>query len=349
MDDRILADHVERCLLCGESGKPVYKNLPDRLFDVPGTWDIWGCSSCDFRWLTPRPLADEIPKLYASYYTHETQDMDTRRLRLRKHIKDAILGTVLHYDNIALSRSSRRLGKVLGLLPFFRNRVLSAMMFIDGAWRGKLLDVGCGNGLFLAHMRKYGWEVAGIEPDPDAARIAREKYGIQVVAGDLKDSPLEEESLDVITMNHVIEHFADPIAQLKECRRLLKAGGKLVLAAPNIRSLGLRFYGPSWFNLDPPRHFYHFSPRSFRTCAERAGFRVQSLRTISRSSRVSWSGSHLIQKNGKWPGVNPRHISLGLRLEGRMLMTVDKLLIPLLRESGDEILMIATKDGGPGR
>lgn len=346
MDDRIQAEKVERCLLCGESGRPVYKNLPDRLFDVPGTWDIWKCPSCDLGWLTPRPLADEIPKLYASYYTHATQETDTRLLRLRRLIKDSILGTALHYDNMALSRSSRRLGKVLGLLPFLRNRISSAMMFIDGTWRGKLLDVGCGNGLFLAHMRKYGWDVAGIEPDVEAARVAREKYGIRVVAGDLKDSRLEEESLDVITMNHVIEHFVDPVGQLKECRRLLKTGGRLVLAAPNIRSLARRLYGPSWFNLDPPRHFYHFSPRSFRACAERAGFHVRSLRTISRSSHVSWSASRLIQKNGKWPGIDRRHISPGLRLQGRMLMAVDRLLIPLLKESGDEILMIATKEDG---
>lgn len=84
------------------------------------------------------------------------------------------------------------------------------IMYSDGARKGRLLDVGCGSGEFLAQMRELGWDVFGVEPDPQAARVAREQFGLTVWPGALAEASFPDGFFDAVTLNHVIEHVADP-------------------------------------------------------------------------------------------------------------------------------------------
>jgi 2-polyprenyl-3-methyl-5-hydroxy-6-metoxy-1,4-benzoquinol methylase len=152
-------------------------------------------------------------------------------------------------------------------------------MFLPALACGQLLDIGCGNGSFLAGMRERGWEVQGLEPDSEAADLARKRHGLKVITGTLEETSLSVSSVDAITLNHVIEHVPDPVGLLSECRRILKPGGKLVVATPNVESLAHRMSGVRWQHLDPPRHLCLFSSRALTACVEKAGLQPESLHT----------------------------------------------------------------------
>src|SRR5439155_14826299 len=115
-------------------------------------------------------------------------------------------------------------------------------------------EVGCGTGWYLARMRDLGWSVIGAEMDPQAAKVANEYRQLPVFVGTLDEAQFPEGSFDAITMNHVFEHVPDPNPFLKECYRLLSPGGHLILAMPNLNSLGHRIFGRHSRGLETPRH-----------------------------------------------------------------------------------------------
>jgi len=117
----------------------------------------------------------------------------------------------------------------------------------------------------------------GVEPDPEAVKGAQAEFGLNVFHGTLEEACLQSGYFDAITMNHVIEHLADPVGTLKECCRVLKPGGELVIVPPNIVSLGHKIFTRGWGGLEPPRHLYLFSPGTLSACAQRAGLNVQRL------------------------------------------------------------------------
>jgi len=139
---------------------------------------------------------------------------------------------------------------------------------------GKLLDVGCGRGNFLAAMTKLGFSVYGTELTDASAARSRRKFPDRVFTGDVTALKLEDSSFHKVTLWHVVEHLRDPALVLREVWRILKPGGRVVLAQPNIESLQAAIGGPKWFHLDTPRHLFHFSPRSLRHLLREAGFTV---------------------------------------------------------------------------
>lgn len=121
--------------------------------------------------------------------------------------------------------------------------------------KGKLLDIGAGTGDFLAFAKAKNWEVMGIEPSEKAKELARKK-GVPFV----EDSQeLSDNSFDVITMWHVLEHVRDLDKQLSELKRICKPGGYVIIAVPNFKSYDAKFYKEFWAAYDVPRHIWHFS------------------------------------------------------------------------------------------
>lgn len=265
--------------------------LRDRFFNAPGVWSLLECQRCGLVWLNPQPVSEDIGNLYVDYFTHmiETSAATSLRPRTdwRQKVKMSVLATNFGYFHALPTPAWECLGKVGGLLPLLYDWVGRLVMYLPAAARGRLLDLGCGDGAFLAAMRERGWEVLGVEPDPEAARLARERYGLEVITGTLEVAALPTASVDAITLNHVIEHVPDPVALLEECGRVLQFGGKLVIATPNVESLGHRLLGASWPDLDPPRHLNLFSLRTLQASVEKAGLRTEFLR--SRVAFRSWA------------------------------------------------------------
>jgi 2-polyprenyl-3-methyl-5-hydroxy-6-metoxy-1,4-benzoquinol methylase len=121
--------------------------------------------------------------------------------------------------------------------------------------KGNLLDIGAGTGDFLVVAKNNGWKITGIEPGEKPKAIAVNK-GVSF-ANDL--SELENNSFDIITMWHVLEHVPNLEFQIKELKRLLKPNGTILIAVPNFNSFDANYYGKFWAAFDVPRHLWHFS------------------------------------------------------------------------------------------
>lgn len=121
--------------------------------------------------------------------------------------------------------------------------------------KGSLLDIGAGTGDFLSYAKNDGWNVTGAEPSEKARSFAAQK-GLNLLEN---TQDLPDNSFDVITMWHVLEHVYDPEIQIKELKRLLKPNGSIVIAVPNFNSYDAKYYQEYWAAYDVPRHLWHYS------------------------------------------------------------------------------------------
>jgi ubiquinone/menaquinone biosynthesis C-methylase UbiE len=191
----------------------------------------------------PQPAEDELPAYYRSekYISHT----DSKRT---------------FFDRIYQQVKSLMLGKKL---KWIENEVPG---------KGKILDLGAGTGDFLAEAKKMGWEIYGVEPNPGARELAAEK-GVDLK----KDSAaFPDNTFDVISMWHVLEHVPDLEKQIEELYRLLKPNGLLVIAVPNFKSYDAEVYEKFWAAFDVPRHLYHFSPNAIKKIFKARHFSIRS-------------------------------------------------------------------------
>jgi SAM-dependent methyltransferase len=188
-----------------------------------------------------------------------------------------------------------------------------------------MLDVGCGNGAFLAQMRDYGWNVVGLDFDPNAVAAAR-TIGIEATCGALEMSTYPPESFDAVCLNHVIEHLYNPVETLHICRQILKPGGYLYVATPNIKSAGHARHQQFWRGLEPPRHLTLFSPDALTHAFELAGFNDLRLSAIPDSVKFYLQSTAIAQ--GKDPytqmSIEPE-IAQQLALEDKQCIDNPKL------------------------
>jgi SAM-dependent methyltransferase len=143
--------------------------------------------------------------------------------------------------------------------------------------RGALLDVGTAAATFMHVAKERGWEVAGCEPNLWLCEWGRARYGFDIQAGTVFDHPYRERSFDVVTVWDVLEHAPDPMRLLRECHRILKPSGLLVVSYPDIGSLAARVMGRRWVFLLSV-HLYYFTRRTMSAMLERAGFEVVEMR-----------------------------------------------------------------------
>jgi 2-polyprenyl-3-methyl-5-hydroxy-6-metoxy-1,4-benzoquinol methylase len=138
---------------------------------------------------------------------------------------------------------------------------------------GKLLDIGSGTGNFLAYAKKENWETLGIEADAQSRENALKFNNINSYETE-KLFTLSNESYDVVTMWHVLEHVHALDAYLKQINLALKANGHLLIAVPNYTSYDAQYFKQYWAAYDVPRHLYHFAPKSLEQIAAQYGFTV---------------------------------------------------------------------------
>ena len=146
------------------------------------------------------------------------------------------------------------------------------LQFINVMPPGRILDVGCGLGHLLSGVNPE-WERHGVEISEYAAERAA-THGT-IVTGDLQSACYPDAWFDVVTLYHVIEHMEDPVAELREIRRVLRPGGWLVVGTPNFDSACARRYGDRFRMLHDKTHISLFSAESLRRLLEDHGFNVE--------------------------------------------------------------------------
>jgi 2-polyprenyl-3-methyl-5-hydroxy-6-metoxy-1,4-benzoquinol methylase len=147
---------------------------------------------------------------------------------------------------------------------------------------GRILDVGCATGEFLAAAQARGWEGYGVEVAPQAAAIAEKLYGVRVHVGTLDTAPWPDGWFDAVTLWDVIEHVPSPRAYVERIARLVRPGGMFAVSTPNIRSLTYGLIGRDWWVVGPNAHIYYFAPRTLVRLLSDYGFTTHFLTTQNR-------------------------------------------------------------------
>lgn len=337
------------CSQCGTLGAYRYRDLRDRHFSAPGVWAHLECPGCGLVWLDPRPTPSAIGQLYSDYYTHDSMRDDTSGTTRQdpgwmRAIMRGIPGASQGYGDALLDWWERDLGKLLSFFGPLAELAKRGTMWLPAEKRGALLDVGCGDGSFMRHMRGLGWQVSGIEQDALASETALARLGTDCVYREIGDaSAARPDGFDVVTLSHVIEHLLDPIDTLVACLDCLKPGGCLVIATPNFKSRAHRHFGRHWLHLDPPRHIQLYDPDTLDTLVQRAGFEVESVDTPSSSSHFVWQASALIEERGTLPGIRIEDRSIWIAIESGLFWMWEYLLTRFGQQCGEEVMLVATK------
>jgi 2-polyprenyl-3-methyl-5-hydroxy-6-metoxy-1,4-benzoquinol methylase len=153
---------------------------------------------------------------------------------------------------------------------------------------GRLLDIGCSYGAFMALAQKTGWATSGVELSKSPATFAREERHLDVYTGTVEQAAYPEGYFDAITLWDVIEHFDDPVSTMREIRRIMAPGGILLIFTINQESLltgvGHMLYKLSlnkWKHLMALfydiHHNFFFSPRTIASFLQGAGFEVTDI------------------------------------------------------------------------
>ncbi len=143
----------------------------------------------------------------------------------------------------------------------------------------RVLEIGCGLGLTGGKLKSLGAEVWAVEPDPDQAAYARGHYGLEVVPLHFEDVSFEGQQFDLILASHVIEHFPDPLACLRQLRSYAGPDTRLFLETPNILAPKVSFR-----RLFSPAHNFYFAPPNLSWLLARAGWQVDRLRIWRRDA-----------------------------------------------------------------
>jgi 2-polyprenyl-3-methyl-5-hydroxy-6-metoxy-1,4-benzoquinol methylase len=223
--------------------------------NVDEDWNLCRCPACGYVFDSPRPAMGELETFYAQPSKYDLWlQQEAGRDKLWK----------------------RRLKK----LACYRTP-------------GNLLDVGAGIGQFLHHAKPFFTQVTGTEISANAIAIAREKYGIELHAGQVEEMQLPLESFDNVTAIHVLEHVPDPVRFVRRCHQLLRPGGTFVVAVPNdvlgwrssLYRLGKKMGLAGFSDYSPVLgiakagtgeeiHLSHFTARVLRWLLQYAGFTV---------------------------------------------------------------------------
>jgi 2-polyprenyl-3-methyl-5-hydroxy-6-metoxy-1,4-benzoquinol methylase len=272
-------ESVKNCPVCGsEKRSSLHDGLKDWTFHAaPGAWSMWRCTQCACAFLDPRPTTASIASAYRNYYTHQQacgQASYAALGTLRKLRRRCVNGYATWRFGLKSDEPRSALGIVAALaVPFFKRQIDHKYRNLPG--RGapgrSLLDVGCGDGSFLALAEACGWKPLGIDADMEAVARAR-LCGISVLPGSIEVLDGREEEFDVITLNHVIEHMHDPVSVIETCHRLLKPGGQLWIETPNVDSYSHARFGKFWRGLEAPRHLVLFCENSLHRLLGRVGF-----------------------------------------------------------------------------
>lgn len=244
------------CPVCPEAGKREVYQVP---VDRGESRSIVCCESCSLMFVSPRIASEQIAATYSGKEYFERQD---DRTGYQNYLQDRDLHLIFF---------QRQLGELESRLPGRR-----------------LLDVGCAGGFLVHEAKKRGWQAQGVELSTFASAYARETLGLEVFTGSLLDANFPADSFDVVVMDDVIEHFENPLTEVREVFRILKPGGGFLLHTPNAESPWRLLMGRKWIHFKPDEHLFYFDPSTIDTLLSKAGFELVYARACSKATNLAY-------------------------------------------------------------
>lgn len=221
----------KKCPWCESENNSSFLKLKD-YFLSQEDFEIYECNNCNLLFTAPCPSPSEIGRYYKSedYLSHNEE----KKGLFAKIYNIVKKNNIKNKYNIATN---------------------GCMHSIN------ILDIGCGIGDFLHYAKRNGCSITGIEPDNEARKIAEKKLYCNILSPEELQN-LPDNSFDIVTMWHVLEHVADLKTEIYHLQRILRKDGRLVLALPNYKSYDAEYYKDKWAAYDVPRHLNHFSQNS---------------------------------------------------------------------------------------
>lgn len=265
-------ESVYHCPMCKSEKKRIaYQNVEDWAFyNSNGQWNYWECLNCNTLFQSPRPTKQFISEAYESYYTHGDNQSKLQLLKIK--IKNEIYSNLF---NIQLQPRFNFNKKLSFITNSFRRFIYVpfGLKQIVNLPKGKILDIGCGDGSFLKIAQSLGWQAFGLEIDSKAVNSAIQK-GINAKQGTYEDLSKTHEKYDCIVCSHVLEHVHEPVELLNIMLERLANGGTILLSCPNSLS-HMRFkFNENWRGIEAPRHLAIPSPMVLRNYFEDRGYKV---------------------------------------------------------------------------
>lgn len=283
--------HINFCPVCSNNNCENFLSCTDYMV-TQEVYSLYKCAKCKFIFTQNFPVEDEIGKYYEApeYVSHS----DTQK---------GLINTLYHFARKITLRY-----KVNLVNKYAKQK------------SGKLLDIGSGTGYFLNAISKNKWDVKGIEKSEEARKLSRDKFGLDIQDSDsLFEIP--SNSLDVITLWHVLEHIEKLNPTMENLHRILKDKGILFVALPNANSYDAAHYKQNWAAYDVPRHLWHFSPNSFSEFAKKHNFKVHKM------NRMNFDPFYISMLSEKYKGshfANLKGFLLGFTYFARSLFNTKR-------------------------
>lgn len=231
------------CYLCGSKTSLLYNFVSKK----GKTRSILECQNCDLLRIFPIPNKNNLKAIYSKEFKYD----------------------VIKQSEVFRSKILEKLKEKLIVRPLLKDLAIS---FKENS-NPTLLDIGCSTGWITSIANDVGFNAKGLEANPNAAAIAREKFGLDVYEGFVEDLDIEQR-FDAVVMFHVLEHFVDPIATLEKVKSILKENGKLLIVVPNAKSIGTKIFKEN-YNWNIKHHITFFSEKSLEMTLQKSGFKKQ--------------------------------------------------------------------------
>lgn len=251
--------NAEGCLICGGSElAPRLTGCQDLYLGTPWVVDFVCCMDCGL--VQQHPVPQDTRPFYPTDYPMHTPRGDLIRLARQVLIHGV----------------------------YYRPKQEDAS--------ATLLDFGCGDGEFLASIKDRVGRRIGLEDAPGQAASVAARLGIETVHC-LDPSTVQDESVDILTAHFVLEHLTDLRGTFASWRRVVRPGGRLHIAVPNLDCFEARLFGRRWHGLDPPRHISFPAGSNLTRLAATAGFEVVRHRNAVFPN--TWSASLVATMTGR--------------------------------------------------
>ncbi len=236
---------INNCPICNHNEFSHFLDCKDYTVSQK-TFTIVECNNCSFHFTNPIPKPEDI----GGYYKSESY----------------------------VSHSSTNKGLINKIYQIVRKRTLKQKVnLLKSLSKGKNhLDIGAGTGHFINATTQAGFNALGLEPDEDARKLAIDLHKANIKPLDHLFE-LENNSMDVITMWHVLEHVYNLKDDLKKITSVLKDDGVMVVAVPNMSSYDAKKYKQFWAAYDLPIHLYHFQPNDIKNLFEQYNMTVDTI------------------------------------------------------------------------